>query len=156
MLPLFVGKTQRFAETKCWPPFAQTAGVTTLHFDLKPATIQKLQGLCISPLLLRTRASLIKDPPPGAAVPPILPPPGRLSVPRQGEVSGLVRGRRRRMDPRPMVVVAAPAGERVARAIRAVVVAAGLFLIALAAGVRMTHQHPSAPHIPASLFKTAT
>jgi pimeloyl-ACP methyl ester carboxylesterase len=38
-------------------------------------------------------SSLIKDPPPGAPVPPILPP-GRLSLPRQGEVRRLLRGRR--------------------------------------------------------------
>ena len=41
-------------------------------------------------------AALIKDPPPGAPVPPILPPQDGYPVPRQGEVSRLVRRRRRR------------------------------------------------------------
>ena len=41
-------------------------------------------------------ATLIKDPPPGAPVPPILPPQDGYPVPRQGEVRGLVRGRRGR------------------------------------------------------------
>ena len=40
--------------------------------------------------------SLIENPPPGAPVPPILPPVGRLSVPRQVEVPRLVRRRRQR------------------------------------------------------------
>ena len=40
--------------------------------------------------------SLIKNPPPGAPVPPILPPQDGYSVPRQGEVPGLVRRRRGR------------------------------------------------------------
>ena len=37
--------------------------------------------------------TLIADPPPGAPVPPILPPVGRVPVPRSGEVRGLVRRR---------------------------------------------------------------
>ena len=39
-------------------------------------------------------ASLIKDPPPGAPVPPILPPQSGLSLPRQGKVPRVLRGRR--------------------------------------------------------------
>ena len=38
--------------------------------------------------------SLIKDPPPGAPVPPILPPMNGVSLSRQGEVPRLLRRRR--------------------------------------------------------------
>ena len=37
-------------------------------------------------------STLIKDPPPGAPVPPILPPQDGLSISRQGEVPRVIRG----------------------------------------------------------------
>ena len=41
-------------------------------------------------------SALIKDPPPGAPVPPILPPQDGYSLPRQGEVRRVIRRRRER------------------------------------------------------------
>jgi len=54
--------------------------------------------------------SLIKDPPPGAPVPPILPAPGRLLVPRPYQIRCIVRGGRERGDGRIHGRVAGPVG----------------------------------------------
>jgi len=44
-------------------------------------------------------SSLIANPPPGAPVPPILPPPKRLSLPRPHKIRGILRcGRRKRLS----------------------------------------------------------
>ena len=56
--------------------------------------------------------TLIADPPPGAPVPPILPPQGRLPVPRPRQVPGVVRGRRPGRGGRVHGRLAGPVGRR--------------------------------------------
>ena len=73
---------------------------TAASWSPRRATTRRWQSSSTSRRLRRTRASrfesLIANPPPGAPVPPILPPQDGYPVPRQGEVPRFVRGRRQR------------------------------------------------------------
>ena len=73
-----VAATRRVLATAPAVPCSWSATLTVAWSLAKPATIRKVAGLFISPPLLRITgesvSTLIKDPPPGAPVPPILPP----------------------------------------------------------------------------------